>query len=133
MVPTMVFGKISSMSVIVSLEIETLESSVRNGRHLLSHSANPLPIPQRGTEAPLRRSALSASPCGDPRGNTPPIRNKPSMGPCKAPEGTKTKVTLAKGRFCAHPHPCFANGAQLRVQTCGQNMWQDPATHAHLT
>ena len=39
---------------------------------------------------PLRRIALSACPCGDPRGTPPPKRNKPFMGPCKVPKGTNT-------------------------------------------
>ena len=31
------------------------------------------------------------------------MRNKRFMGPCKAPKGSNTKVTLAKGPFCAYP------------------------------
>ena len=36
-------------------------------------------------------------------GGHPPIRNKVFMGPCKASKGTNTKVTSAKGHFCAYP------------------------------
>ena len=38
-----------------------------------------------------------------PLGDTQTIRNKMFIGPCKAPEGTNTKVTSAKGHFCAYP------------------------------
>ena len=38
-----------------------------------------------------------------PLGDTPPIRNDLFMSPYQAPEGTNTKVTSAKGRFCAYP------------------------------
>ena len=38
-----------------------------------------------------------------PLGHTPPFRNQLFMGPCKAPKGTDTKVTSAKGHFCAYP------------------------------
>ena len=40
-----------------------------------------------------------------PLGDTPPTRNQTVMGPWKAPEGTNTKVTSAKGHFCAYPNP----------------------------
>ena len=36
-------------------------------------------------------------------GDTPSIRNKRFAGLCKAPKGTNTKVTSAKGHFCAYP------------------------------
>ena len=52
---------------------------------------------------PLRRSAISVRPCGDPWGDTPSIRNRLFLGPYKAPKGTNTKVTSAKGHFCADP------------------------------
>ena len=32
------------------------------------------------------------------------------MGPCEAPEGTNTKVTSAKGHFCAYPTTALQNG-----------------------
>ena len=38
-----------------------------------------------------------------PLGDTPPIRNKRFMGPCKALKGTDTKVTSAQGHFYAYP------------------------------
>ena len=62
---------------------------------------------QWSTEVPLRRSALSVCPCGGPLGDTPPIkRNVFFLGPCKASKGTNTKVTSAKGHFCAYPSYC---------------------------
>ena len=59
------------------------------------------------TEVPLRRSALSVCPWGDPWDTPPPNRNQWFMGPCKAPLGTNTKVTSAKGQFCAHPSTIY--------------------------
>ena len=38
-----------------------------------------------------------------PLGDTPSIRNKIFLGPYKAPKGTNTKATSAKGHFCAYP------------------------------
>ena len=55
---------------------------------------------ERSTEEPLRRSALSVCPCGDAWGASPPIRNRLSLGPRKAPKGTK--VTSAKCHLCAY-------------------------------
>ena len=40
---------------------------------------------------------LCVCPSGGPLGDTPPSRDKLFMGPCKAPKGTDTKVTSAKG------------------------------------
>ena len=52
---------------------------------------------------PLRRSALGVCPCGDPWGDAPLSRSKAPQSPYEAPEGTDTKVTSAKGHFCARP------------------------------
>ena len=38
-----------------------------------------------------------------PLGDTPLSRNDIRMGPFKAPKGTNTNVTSAKGHFCAYP------------------------------
>ena len=38
-------------------------------------------------------------------GDTPQIRNEMFAGPYKDPKGTRTKVTSAKGPFCAYPNP----------------------------
>ena len=42
-------------------------------------------------------------PVGTPRGAPLQLKNKTFMGPCEAHEGTNTKVTSAKGHFCAYP------------------------------
>ena len=52
---------------------------------------------------PLRRSALSVSPCGDAWGTPLDLETGYSWAPIKPPEGTNTKVTSAKGPFCAYP------------------------------
>ena len=44
---------------------------------------------QWNTEVPLRRNALRV--LRGPLGDAPPLRNRTSLGPCKAPEGTNTK------------------------------------------
>ena len=66
----------------------------------LVHGASMLPMKHKS--APKEKCPKCLSLRG-PLGDTPPIRNKTLMGPCKAPEGTNTKVTLAKGHFCAYP------------------------------
>ena len=42
-----------------------------------------------------------------PLGDTPPIRNTTLMGPCKDPKGPNTKVSSAKGHFCAYPRQAY--------------------------
>ena len=58
---------------------------------------------QQNTEVPLRRSALSACPCGDPWGTLLQLEVSYSWAPYQAPKGTNTKVTSAKGHFCGLP------------------------------
>ena len=53
-------------------------------------------------ECPSGEVPLVFVPVGTPGGH-PPMRNKRFLGPYKAPKGTDTKVTSAKGRFCAYP------------------------------
>ena len=68
-----------------------------------------MPMCARGSEAtclqksPLRRSALSGCPCGDPWGRPLQEEMGYSWAPVKPPKGTNTKVTSAKGHFCAYP------------------------------
>ena len=52
--------------------------------------------------APKEKWPLCLSPWG-PLGDTPPVRNKLFLGSCKAPKGTNTKATSAKGHFCDYP------------------------------
>ena len=53
--------------------------------------------------APKESAPKCLSPWGR-LGDTPPIRNKiHSWAPRKTPKGTNTKVTSAKGHFCAYP------------------------------
>ena len=70
------------------------------------------------TEVTLRRSALSACPRGDPRGTTPPIRNKTLLGHCKAPEGTNTKVASAKGHLRAYPRVLVEDPSRRNMYIC---------------
>ena len=61
---------------------------------------------QRSTEVPPRRSALSVCPCGRPWGTPLQLEIRCSWAPVKPPEGRSTKVTSAKGHFCAYPIAC---------------------------
>ena len=60
-------------------------------------------ICQRSAEVPLRRSALHVCPRGGPWGTPLQLDISLFMGSCKAPKRTNTKVTSAKGHFCAYP------------------------------
>ena len=43
-------------------------------------------------------------PLWGPLGDTPTLREQPILVPYKAPKGTNTEVTSAKGHFCAYPN-----------------------------
>ena len=51
---------------------------------------------------PSSRSG-TVCPFGDPWGTSLPLETRQSWAPLKTPEGTNTKVTSAKGHFCAYP------------------------------
>ena len=77
----------------------------------------PEPLPrawaqiQRSTGVPLGRGALSLCPCGDPWGDTPPIRNKDIHMPLQSPQWGQTLRSLLclpdRSRSC-RPPPTFA-------------------------
>ena len=58
--------------------------------------------------------------------DTPPLRNKQFMGPCKAQKGTDTKVASAKGHFCASPNIL---GGSL---DCGMTVTNTPCAPADI-
>ena len=60
-----------------------------------------VPSSRKHRSAPKQKCPWYLSLWG-PLGDTPPIRNIPFLGPCKAPEGTTTQVTSAKCIFCAY-------------------------------
>ena len=62
-----------------------------------------------------------------PLGDTPPIRNRIFLGPCTAPNGTNTKVTSAKGQFCAHPNTWSVHGETGHMSVTGKNAFGGPA------
>ena len=60
---------------------------------------------RRGAEVPQKERCPSCLSLWVPLGDTSPIRNKTLMCSYKDPKGTNTKVTSAKGHFCAsHTH-----------------------------
>ena len=84
-------------------------------------------------------------PVGTPGGH-PPIRifrNKTLMDPCKDPEGTNTKVTSAKGHFCAFltvppvlPPLAGACGVHVsKVEKCARMLRtiMEPQRHTHAS
>ena len=66
------------------------------------HPRAPLPFSRKHRSAPKEKCTWCLSLWGL-LGDTPPIRNRTFLGPKKAPEGTNTKVTSARGPFCAYP------------------------------
>ena len=56
---------------------------------------------QKGPQGEVSEVPLVFVPVGAPWGTPPPIRNEMLLGPYKASKGTITKVTSAKGHFCA--------------------------------
>ena len=80
------------------------ETTTRVSYRLLHHTAWAAQLDIISTKhisAPREKCPLCVSPWG-PLGDTPRVRNETFLGPYRAPEGTNTKVTSAKGYFCAY-------------------------------
>ena len=75
-----------------------------------------------------RRGALSVRPCGDPWGTPLRLERRHSWALIKPPRGPNTKITSAKGHFCACPN----NSGSFIVEKAtefSQNLSCDVHTH----
>ena len=82
----------------------TMSQSTPNSPRTLECSST-TEMPSMKHKGVPKEKCPSCLPLWGPLGNSPPIRNKTFLGPCKAP-GANTKVTSARGHFCAYPMPC---------------------------
>ena len=91
--------------------------------------------PRRPSSMSMKRRSAPKEKCPwyfsllGPLGDTPSIRNTMFVGPCKVPKGTNTKVTSAKGPFCAYP-TIYGYDRTSRSSGCALAQTQAPCTFA---